>query len=131
MRTMKDLKILVVDDELEFLTALKERLSLRGAYTEGAFTGYQALLKITMKEFDVILMDYKMPGLSGIELLRKIKEIRPEIKVILITGYGSEQLGDEGMKEGAYCFFTKPVDINALVEKLRECIPNGEEPADD
>jgi len=121
---MKKIKVLLIDDEQEFVTALVERLTLRGMYAEGALTGDQGLLKASMKDFDVVLMDVKMPGKSGLALMESIKEVRPGVKIILITGYGSTQLGEEGLEERAYHFFAKPIDIKVLIKKIEEAVQN-------
>ena len=73
-------------------------------------------------EYEIVILDMKMPGMSGMEVLRSILEIRPKTKVILITGYGSSQISDEGMQEGAYASFTKPIDINELLEEIKKAV---------
>ena len=124
MSKMENFRVLLVDDEEEFVTALVERLSIRDIYTEGASTGEEAISKISEKEFNVVLLDVKMPGMSGLDVMDKIRNISPGAKIILITGYGSTELGEEGLEKGAYHYFTKPININDLIDKIKEAV-NG------
>lgn len=121
---MEDFKVLLVDDEEEFVAALVERLSIRGIYAEGASTGEDAISKIYETEFNVVLLDLKMPGMSGLDVMENIKSINPSVKIILITGYGSIQIGEEGLEKGAYHYFTKPINIDDLIDKIKEAV-NG------
>ncbi|MFH2012407.1 MAG: response regulator [Pseudomonadota bacterium] len=119
---MSKLKVLLVDDEEEFVITLSERLSLRDIETEVAYNGENALAKINQLKPDIVILDVMMPGLSGLDVLKHIKEILPNIPVILLTGRGSTREGIEGMKQGAFDYLMKPVDIEDLIKKMSEAI---------
>ena len=119
---MENFRVLLVDDEEEFVTALVERLSIRDIYAEGASTGEEAISKISGKEFNVVLLDVKMPGMSGLDVMDKIRNISPSTKIILITGYESTNFGEEGLEKGAYHYFTKPINIDDLIDKIKEAV---------
>ncbi|MBN1652748.1 MAG: response regulator [Deltaproteobacteria bacterium] len=116
------MRILLVDDELELVTALAERLVLRGIDADWALSGEQALEKVRAAEYDAAVLDYKMPGMSGLEVIRKITLIRPDMKFIIVTGHASEQ-DDRVCRDAGACFYLmKPLKIEALIERLKEAI---------
>ena len=115
--------VLLVDDEARFVEILAERLQVRGVTADTATSGEAALKLIQEKDFDVVLLDLSMPGMDGIEVLRKMKKAKPALQVIILTGQGSIQATVEVMKEGAMNFMEKPVDINRLIETIREATP--------
>ncbi len=112
---MDPLRILIVDDEEELVSALRERLNLRGFQAQGVTTGAAALELIEEAAFDVVLLDIKMPGLGGLEVIRQIKDLRPRLQVVLLTGHGSVKSVEEGMALGAFDYLMKPVKIDNLV----------------
>ncbi len=116
---MKPMRILVVDDEIEFVTTLVERLELRSIEAEGVTRGSEALARIAEKKFDIVLLDVKMPGIGGMEVIRKIKQDHPDMHVILLTGHGSAEAVEEGMRAGALEFLMKPVNIDQLVRLFK------------
>jgi DNA-binding response OmpR family regulator len=116
---MAALRVLIVDDEDELVSALEERLNLRGFRATGVTTGVEALAYLTDTPCDVVLLDVKMPGLGGLEVIKKIKEERPSLQVILLTGRGSSEEAEQGMKLGAFDYLMKPVKIDELVRVLR------------
>ena len=115
---MNELRVLIVDDEEELVSALVERLNLRGFAAQGVTTGVEALSVLEGQEFDVVLLDVKMPGLGGLEVIRRIKSARPKQEVILLTGHGSVKSIEEGMALGAFDYLMKPVKIDNLVHIL-------------
>jgi two-component system OmpR family response regulator len=115
---MNALRVLIVDDEEELVSALVERLNLRGFAAQGVTTGAEALSVLEGQEFDVVLLDVKMPGLGGLEVIRRIKGARPKQEVILLTGHGSVKSIEEGMALGAFDYLMKPVKIDNLVHIL-------------
>lgn len=119
---MPKLRVLLVDDEEDFVTTLSERLSLRGIETETAYNGEDALVKMNQRTPDIVILDVMMPGLSGLDVLRQIKETLPDIPVILLTGRGSTREGIDGMKQGAFDYLMKPVDIEDLIKKMNEAM---------
>ncbi len=106
--------ILVVDDEKSILFSLKAALKKEGYQVKSAENPEEALKFIEPGAFQVIISDYNMPGMNGMDFLARVKEIDPEIVFILMTAYGSEKLAIEAMKNGAYDYFSKPFDIEEM-----------------
>jgi len=121
---MDPIKILLVDDEREFVTTLAERLELRDMNVSMAMDGETALGIVENDRPQVVVLDVMMPGLSGLEVLEKIKAMDSKIQVILLTGHGATKDGIRGMKLGAFDYLIKPIDINELIEKLNEAVKN-------
>jgi len=117
---MAEYRVLLVDDEEEFVSALSERLMLRGIEVDSALNGEEALARLVEKEFEVVILDVMMPGLGGLEVLRQIKTTHPNTQVILLTGHGATREGIEGMRLGAFDYLIKPVDIEEMLEKMKE-----------
>lgn len=113
-------KVLLVDDEQQFVSTLAERLELRGIATRVAYNGDQALEAVEIDAPNIIVLDVIMPGMKGLEVLRHVKAKHPEVQVILLTGQGATRDGIEGMRLGAFDYMIKPLDIEALVEKMEE-----------
>lgn len=117
---MSDEKILLVDDEQEFTQALGERMKSRGLTVVTAENGPAALKKAAEETFDAIILDMMMPGMDGIETLRRLREINPDLQVIMLTGHATLKAGVEAVKLGAMDFLEKPADIQKLMEKIKE-----------
>lgn len=113
-------KLLLVDDEREFVQTLSERLLIRDMGSAVAFDGESALDMVNEDEPEVMILDLKMPGIDGIEVLRQVKQKRPEIEVIILTGHGSESDRKTCMELGAFAYLQKPVDIDLLSDTLRK-----------
>lgn len=113
-------KILLVDDEQQFVSTLAERLELRGIEARVAHDGDQALEAVESEIPNVVVLDVIMPGMKGLEVLRRIKTRHPAVQVILLTGQGATRDGIEGMRLGAFDYMMKPLDIDVLVEKMAE-----------
>jgi two-component system, OmpR family, response regulator CpxR len=113
-------KVLLVDDEREFVQTLSERLLMRDMGSAVAYDGESALNMIAEDEPEVMILDLKMPGIDGIEVLRRIKATHPEIEVIILTGHGTEADRETCMKLGAFSYLQKPVDIEILSETLKK-----------
>jgi two-component system response regulator CpxR len=113
-------KVLLVDDEREFVQTLSERLLMRDMGSAVAYDGESALNMIAEDEPEVMILDLKMPGIDGIEVLRRIKATHPEIEVIILTGHGTEADRETCMKLGAFSYLQKPVDIEVLSETLKK-----------
>ena len=124
---MDPLRVLIVDDEAELVSALEERLNLRGFQASGVTTGAEALSLLAEMPFDVVLLDLKMPGLGGLEVIKKIKVDQPGLRVILLTGWGSEEDAEKGKELGAYDYLMKPVKISDLVRVLLSASAREEE----
>lgn len=119
---MQNLKVLLVDDEEEFVTTLAERLELRGIQAQAVTDGEIALQMIETDPPRVVILDVMMPGLGGLEVLKRIKAQNPQIHVILLTGRGSTKEGIEGMQLGAFDYLMKPINIEELIKKMQEAI---------
>lgn len=117
---MEEPKVLLVDDEEDFATTLAERLELRGFQVSTANDGEEALRLVHEDPPEVMVLDVKMPGLGGMEVLKQMRSDHPKIPVILLTGLGSTRDGIEGMQLGAFDYLMKPIQIEALIEKMRE-----------
>jgi DNA-binding response OmpR family regulator len=115
---MSNPKILLVDDEVEFIKPLAERLGLRGMEARLAFDGEHALQLVEDEEPDFMVLDLKMPGIDGMEVLRRIRKAHPRIRVIMLTGHGSERDRDEALRLGAHGYLQKPVQIGRLVQLM-------------
>ena len=120
MGKKKNIKVLLVDDEVEFVNTLAQRLTMRELLVDTVYDGPQALDFIKKVEPDVIVLDLKMPGLHGIEVLREIKKSSPNIQVIILTGHGTDADEVEARKLGGFEFLRKPADIDLLVAKIKE-----------
>ena len=116
------MKVLLVDDEEELVTALAERLSLRDIEADWVTSGMDAVTRASEDIYDVIVLDVKMPGMSGLETMDEIKKIKPETKIIFLTGHGSVEDLAAGKKAGASFYLMKPVDIRVLIEKMHEAV---------
>jgi DNA-binding response OmpR family regulator len=115
---MKDWKVLLVDDEEEFVVTLAERLRMRGIQAETELDGAAALNKLETFKPQVVVLDLMMPGMSGLTVLERIKQLYPQMEVILLTGIGSTSEGVTGMKLGAFDYLMKPLQIEELIEKI-------------
>lgn len=112
-------KVMLVDDEEEFIELMSQRLETRGLKVITVISGEEAVAMTGDQNLDVAVVDFAMPGIDGIETLKQIKEQRPDIEVIMLTGQGTIQSGIEAMKHGAIDYLEKPVDLNVLMEKIR------------
>ena len=119
---MIKLSVLIVDDEEELVSTLGERLELRGIETQIAFEGERALEIIKTNPPQVVVLDVMMPGMGGIQILEKMKQLNIRIPVILLTGYGSKKKGLEGVELGAYDYLMKPMNIDELIAKMHEAV---------
>jgi len=112
--------VLLVDDEEKFVEVLAQRMKTRGLKVDTSMSGEDAVKHAKDKDLDAIVLDLQMPGMSGLEALKKIKQENPDLQIIILTGHGTVQAGIEAMKEGAMDFIEKPVDLKVLLEKIKE-----------
>ncbi|MCB2187301.1 MAG: response regulator [Deltaproteobacteria bacterium] len=117
---MSEARVLIVDDEEEFLEAVAERLENRGFKVSTARHGLEALDVVGKDVYDAIVLDMMLPGMDGIETLKKIRENHPNLQVILLTGHATVERGLEAIKLGAIDFLEKPADIETLTKKIQE-----------
>jgi two-component system response regulator CpxR len=113
-------KVLLVDDEREFVQTLSERLLMRDMGSAVAYDGESALEMIKEDEPEVMILDLRMPGIDGIEVLRRVKETQSDIEVIILTGHGSEADKKTCMDLGAFAYLQKPVDIDELSRTIKK-----------
>ena len=113
-------KLLLVDDEREFIQTLSERLSMRDLGSAIVYDGESALKFIDEDDPDVMILDLKMPGIDGIEVLKQVKQNRPQIEVIILTGHGSEEDKKICMDLGAFAYMNKPINIEELSDLLKK-----------
>lgn len=111
-------RVLLVDDEEEFVEALSQRLKARGLKVTGVTRGAEAVELVDKQDFDAIILDLAMPGMDGLETLKKIRKRHPEAEIIILTGNASIQTSIEAMKLGAEDYLEKPVDMNTLLKKI-------------
>ncbi len=117
------MRVLLVDDEPELVFTMQERLELRGFSVDAVTSGEEALQRIDDNPYDVVVVDVKMPGLGGGEVLTSVRDSHPSLPVILLTGHGgSGDEGDEHMLRAACAFLYKPVKIEKLIETMQGCV---------
>lgn len=117
---MSNAQLLIVDDEERFLTTTTTIMEKRGINTKSASTGAEALRIIDESPVDVVILDVKMPGMDGVETLKRIKRNYPLIEVIMLTGHGSVDSAVKGLRMGAFDYVMKPCDIPDLLEKIED-----------
>jgi len=111
-------KVLIVDDEIEFASTLAERLVIRDYDAKAVYTAEDAITAVQSEPPDVVLLDLRMPGANGFEVLSTIKSVDPSIEVILLTGQLKSDSVVEGIPTGLFDYIVKPVDIAELVKKI-------------
>ena len=120
------LKILLVDDEEDYVRTMAERLEMRDLGSDVALTGEDALSMLEEDLPDVMVLDLKMPGMGGLEVLEAVKGKYPTVQVIILTGHGSEKEEAIALRLGAFAYLQKPVDIQDLMAEVRKA---GEDPS--
>lgn len=112
------IKVLIADDEKEFIDTLAQRLELRDLAITAVYSGESAIELAQKIDFDVIILDVLMPGVTGIDALKQIKSNKPLTPIIMLTGAATVENAIQGMKLGAFDFLMKPADTGLLVEKI-------------
>lgn len=115
---MANLRVLVVDDESDFLETIVKRLERRQIDAAGVDNGRKALDLLENESFDIVILDFKMPEMNGIEALEAIKKVDPAVEVIMLTGHASVDVAVEIMKLGGYDYFLKPCPLEELTAKI-------------
>ena len=113
-------KVLLVDDEKDYLETLGERMRARDMDVTTAMSAKDALTKVGDEAYDAVILDLMMPEMDGLEALKALKEKRPELQIILLTGHATVEKGIEAMKMGAMDFVEKPADLAVLTEKIKK-----------
>ncbi len=122
--------LLLVDDEVGFTEILKKRISHRAIEVTATSSGAEAIQVLRRQDFDVAVLDLKMEDMNGIEVLKIFRKMAPAMPVLMLTGHGSESSAREGIKFGAFDYLTKPVELEELIQKIREAARqrgNGDE----
>jgi len=114
------IRVLLIDDEVGYVNVLSNRLSKRSFVVGKANSGSEALQRLRQQDYDVAVLDLKMEDMDGIEVLKILKKMAPELVVIMLTGHGSAEAAHEGIKQGAYDYLTKPCELEDLVDKIQE-----------
>ncbi|MDY0227289.1 Response regulator receiver domain-containing protein [Desulfomicrobium apsheronum] len=125
---MDEPSILLIDDEEAFVTTLQERLEMRGFPARVALDGQSGLDLIAEEPPDVIVLDLRMPGISGVEVLRRIRKQWPGLPVIMLSGHGSDMDFETCVHLGAAMYHKKPLDINTLIESVRAVTQGNQHP---
>jgi two-component system, OmpR family, response regulator CpxR len=112
------IKVLLVDDEKEYVEALAQRLEARNLSVITALNGDEAIARVREEKLDVVILDMVMPGRSGVEVLKEIKQIQPLVEVILLTGHATVQTAIDSMTRGAFYYLMKPTEMKSLLEKI-------------
>lgn len=113
-------KVLLVDDEVVFTENMSSLLITRGYQVTAVNNGESAIRALEEKEFDVVVLDLKMPGMDGIATLKEIKKLGLFTETLILTGHGAIDTAMEAVKLGAYDYLTKPCDIDELTDKIEE-----------
>ena len=119
-RRVSTCTILLVDDEAEFIETLGKRLTRRGLGVLLAHSGQEALDLIAVNDIDVVVLDVKMPGMDGIEALQKIKALKPDLEVLMLTAHANVEVAMRGMELGAFDYLMKPVELDDLLYKIQD-----------
>lgn len=118
MEKKLEARVLLIDDEEEFLEMLTERLETRGLKVNSVTSGEEAVEQVEGANYDAIVVDLAMPGIDGIETLKRIKAKSPDMEIIMLTGHATVKNSVEAMKLGAEDLLEKPVDLDVLLEKI-------------
>jgi DNA-binding NtrC family response regulator len=123
----KTIRLLLVDDEEAFVNVLIKRLAKRHIQATPAFSGVEALQRLRHNDFDVAIVDLKMEGLDGIEVLKILNKFVPELPVIMLTGHGCQISAQDAMANGAFDYLSKPYDFEDLLLKISEAYSSGKD----
>lgn len=113
------MKLLFIDDEQTFLNYLAKRLVLDGFDVTTTFSGEEGVDAASKQEFDVAVVDLQMPGIDGIEVQKRLKDLQPDLPCIVLTGHGSVENALESGKYNAFKFLSKPIDMDTLIETIQ------------
>jgi DNA-binding NtrC family response regulator len=114
------LKVLLIDDERDYLETMIKRLRKRNLEVAAADSGEEALRVLRETSMDVVVLDVRMPGMDGIQVLREIKRINPLVQVIMLTGHANVEVAVEGMELGAFDYLMKPANLDELLYKIQD-----------
>ena len=118
-RAVMNERVLLLDDEQDFLESMAERMQARGMSVTTTTSPSEALKRVGEESYDVIVMDFMMPEIDGLEAVKELKKINPNLQIILLTGYATVEKRIEAKTLGATDLLEKPADINMLTDKIR------------
>lgn len=118
------IRVLLVDDEKSFVDVLAKRMNHRGFHVTTSNTGDDAVQILRKNDFDMVVLDLKMEGMDGIEVLKIFKKMVPDLPIIMLTGHGSRIAAEDGKKYGVLDYIAKPYDFDSLVQKIQAAL-NG------
>ena len=116
---LTDVRLLIVDDEIGFADVLRKRMARRGIDATPAASGEEAIRILRASEFDVAIVDLKLEGMDGLEILKVFKLMAPDMPVLMLTGHGSEEARDACMQQGAVGYLSKPMEFEELLEAVQ------------
>jgi len=116
------IRLLLVDDEVEFTSIMVKRLGRRNIVATTANCGSQAIALMSRNAYDVAVLDLKMEGMDGLDVLKAFKQMSPDMPVIMLTGHGSHMAAEEGFAHGAFAYLSKPYDIEGLTQIIRRAV---------
>ena len=116
------IKLLLIDDELEFVNLLAKRLEKRAIATTKAYSGKEGIQLLRGQKFDAVVLDLKMEHMNGMEVLKIIRMLAPDLPVIMLTGHGAQDAAEAILSAGARDYLTKPYDLTALVDKIKAAV---------
>lgn len=122
------INLLLIDDEQEFVNVLSKRLAKRDILTTKAYSGKEGIHALRDQHFDVAVLDLKMGDIDGIEVLKILKIMDPQMPVIMLTGHGSQEAAHDGLEAGAFDYLTKPYDLHELVRKIFSAVKQETRP---
>ncbi len=122
---MSRLKVLVVDDDRDFAESLAMAIEGRGHVVDQAFSGREAVERFVACDFDIAFMDVRLPGMNGVESFLEIRRLKPDARVIMMTGYSVEQLLEQAVENGAWGILHKPFDMDKVLRMLDNIKPEG------
>ena len=120
--TNPPVSMLLIDDEKGFVATLAKRLARRNIQATQAYSGREGIQALRRKDFDVVVLDLKMEDMDGLEVLKIIKIMAPEMPVIMLSGHASDEAAQTGIKAGAFDYLTKPYDLKELLEKMSQAV---------
>jgi len=126
MQKDKPIRVLIVDDEERFRVTVEATLKHRGFDVKTVANGLEAVEEMKKGDVDVVVLDFKMPGMNGNEVLREIKHIKPDVRVIMLTGHGTLDSALESWVDGIFTYLAKPCSINLLAERIRDAYAGKE-----
>jgi|CXWL01.1.fsa_nt_gi DNA-binding NtrC family response regulator len=124
--------VLIVDDQTDISSGLKILFESRGYRVGVVGSGEECISEVCNKRYEIILLDIKMPGIDGVETLRQVKQVRPDVGVIMMTGHAPEEMLQKALEEGSFAWVHKPLEIDRIIQVIDQCLKKapGSGPAD-